>query len=232
MICEIQNIVKTYPSPSGLVQLVILDDISLSLDKGESVAIVGPSGSGKTTLLHIAAGLDSPDSGSVLIDGNDISKLGEKELAFMRNRKVGVVFQRDYLLPQCTLLENVLVPTLPYQNRREGDLLRQRAMNILERLGLSGRLDHTPSQLSGGERQRAALARALINCPSLLCADEPTGSLDRDSAAEMGALLREINREEQTALILVTHSEKLAAEMDRTLVLNGGKIKTQGLISD
>jgi ABC-type lipoprotein export system ATPase subunit len=224
MICEIQNLTKTYPSPSEQGRLVILDGISLSLNKGESAAVVGPSGSGKTTLLHIAAGLDSPDSGSVFIDGSDISRLGEKELAFMRNRKVGVVFQRHYLLPQCTLLENVLVPTLPYQNRREKDLLRQRAMNILERLGLSRRLSHFPSQLSGGECQRAALARALINCPSLLCADEPTGSLDNESALEMGRLLREINKEEQTALILVTHSEKLAAEMDSILELRNGKL--------
>jgi len=224
MICDIRNIVKSYPSPSGQERLVILDGISLSVDKGESVAIIGPSGSGKTTLLHIAAGLDSPDSGEVLIDSNDISKLGEKELAFMRNRKVGVVFQRHYLLPQCTLLENVLIPTLPYQNRREKDLLRQRAMNILERLGLSKRLDHFPAQLSGGECQRTALARALINCPSLLCADEPTGSLDSAAAAEMGKLLREVNKEEKTALILVTHSEKLAAEMDRQVELRGGKI--------
>ena len=226
MICEIQNIVKSYPSPSESGRLVILDGVSLSLDKGESAAIVGPSGSGKTTLLHIAAALDLPDSGSVLIDGNDIYKSSERELAFIRNRKIGVVFQRHYLLPQCTLLENVLIPTLPYQNknRREVDLLRQRAANILERLGLSKRLGHFPPQLSGGECQRAALARALINCPSLLCADEPTGSLDGAAAREMGQLLREVNKEERTALILVTHSEKLAAEMDRTLVLSGGKI--------
>jgi len=224
MICEIQNIVKAYPSPSGQERLIILDDVSLSLGKGESAAIVGPSGSGKTTLLHIAAGLEAPDGGRVLIDGNDISGLGERELAFMRNRKVGVVFQRHYLLPQCTLIENVLVPTLPYGNRHEAGLLRQRAINILDRLGLSKRLGHFPAQLSGGECQRAALARALINCPTLLCADEPTGSLDNESALEMGKLLREINKEEQTALILVTHSEKLAAEMGQTLELKGGKL--------
>ncbi|MCL2182423.1 MAG: ABC transporter ATP-binding protein [Chitinispirillia bacterium] len=224
MTCEIQNIAKAYPSPSGQEPLVILDDISLSLNKGESAAIVGPSGSGKTTLLHIAAGLEAPDAGRVLIDGNDISGLNENELAFTRNRKIGVVFQRHGLLPQCTLLENVLIPTLPYQNRRERDLLRQRAMNMLDRLGLSKRLGHFPSQLSGGECQRAALARALINCPSLLCADEPTGSLDNESAIEMGRLLREVNKEEQTALILVTHSEKLAAEMDRILELRNGKL--------
>ena len=223
MICELRNIAKAYPSPGG-GRLVILDGVSLSLGKGESAAIVGPSGSGKTTLLHIAAGLDLPDSGSVVIDGNDISKLNEKELAVTRNRTVGIVFQQHRLLPQCTLLENVLIPPLPYQNKQEKTASRQRAVMLLDRLGLSGRLDHFPTQLSGGECQRGALARALVNRPSLLCADEPTGSLDQASAIEMGKLLREINKEEQTALLLVTHSEKLAADMDRTLLLSGGKI--------
>jgi ABC-type lipoprotein export system ATPase subunit len=222
MICELQNIVKTYPSPSG--RLMILDGISLSLDKGESVAIVGPSGSGKTTLLHIAAGLELPDSGRVVIDGGDISKMNEKGLARMRNSKVGIVFQRHHLLPQCTLLENVLIPVLPYQNKQEKILSRQRAIDILNRLGLKNRLDHFPTQLSGGECQRTALARALVNRPSLLCADEPTGSLDQAAAVEMGELLREVNKEEKTALILVTHSEKLAGQMDSTLVLSDGKI--------
>jgi ABC-type lipoprotein export system ATPase subunit len=225
MICELRDVVKTYPSPGGAGRLVILDGISLSLDKGESAAIVGPSGSGKTTLLHIAAGLDLPDSGRVAIDGGDISKMGEKELAVVRNRKVGIVFQRHCLLPQCTLLENVLIPTLPYLSKPEKTAARQRAIGILERLGLSERLDHFPSQLSGGECQRGALARALVNKPSLLCADEPTGSLDSAAALEMGKLLRDVNREEGTALLLVTHSEKLAEGMDRTLELHGGKIE-------
>jgi ABC-type lipoprotein export system ATPase subunit len=227
MVCELQNIVKTYPSSASSSRVMVLNDISLSLDKGESVSIVGPSGSGKSTLLHIAAGLDLPDSGSVLIDGNDISKLRDDELAVTRNRKVGVVFQRHYLLPQCTLLENVLIPTLPYQNRQEKILLRQRAENLLERLGLFDRVDSFPIQLSGGERQRVSLARALINCPSLLCADEPTGSLDHESAADIGRLLREVNEEEQTALLLVTHSERLAAEMKITLELRGGALSSK-----
>ena len=228
MICELQNIVKSYPVPSGSGRLVILDDISLSLGRGESVAVVGPSGSGKTTLLHIAAGLDLPDSGRALIDGKDISGMDDGELAFTRNHKVGVVFQRHCLLPQCTLLENVLIPTLPYRGGRADSLPWQRAAKLLGRLGLSRRLDHFPPQLSGGECQRAALARALINRPSLLCADEPTGSLDQYAAAEMGKLLREVNKEEQTALLLVTHSDALAAEMDRTLELCGGKIDARG----
>ncbi|MDR2578464.1 MAG: ABC transporter ATP-binding protein [Chitinispirillales bacterium] len=229
MVCELQNIVKTYPSPDGAERLIILDGVSLALDKGESVAIVGPSGSGKSTLLHIAAGLDLPDSGEVFIDGRDISKMGEKEIAALRNRKIGVVFQRHCLLPQCTLLENVLVPTLPYQNKNEKAVSRQRAAGILDRLGLSDRLNHFPSQLSGGECQRGALARALVNRPSLLCADEPTGSLDMGTAEEMGRLLRDINREEGTALLLVTHSEKLAAQMDRTLELRNGKLNDESI---
>ncbi|MDR0331454.1 MAG: ABC transporter ATP-binding protein [Chitinispirillales bacterium] len=227
MICELQNIVKEYPLPAGGGSLTILDGISLSIGKGESAAIVGPSGSGKTTLLHIAAGLDLPSSGSVLIDGSDISKMGERDLAATRNSKVGIVFQQHSLLPQCTLLENALMPTLPYRHKAGDAALRKRAVNLLERLGLQKRLSHFPKQLSGGELQRAALARALINRPIILCADEPTGSLDKAAALEMGRLLREINKEEGTALLLVTHSEKLSAEMDKTLELSGGKLNAK-----
>ena len=224
MICEIQNIVKKYPSQSGQGDLIIIDGVSLNIDKGESIAITGPSGSGKTTLLHIAAGLETPNSGSVIIDGSNVSKMSDRELVILRNRKVGIVFQHHYLLPQCTLLENVLIPTLPYQTKQNRKESAQRAAYLVERMGLSDRLNHFPSQLSGGECQRVALARALINKPSLLCADEPTGSLDKKSAMEMGKLLLEINKEEQTALLLVTHSDLLAAQMDQTLFLNSGKL--------
>ena len=225
MICELRNIVKTYPSPSGGAHLTILNGISLSLNKGESVAIMGPSGSGKTTLLHIAAGLEQPDSGEAVIDGSNVSGMKANELAVLRNRKIGVVFQHHYLLPQCTLLENVLIPTLPYQDRQNRKKSMGRAINFLERMGLSDRLNHFPPQLSGGERQRVALARALINKPSLLCADEPTGSLDKANAVEMGKLLRQINKEEQTALLLVTHSEQLAAQMDMAMELNNANVR-------
>jgi len=224
MICKLENITKKYSSPSGLADLVIIDNVSLNIDKGESTAITGPSGSGKTTLLHIAAGLEQPDSGCVMIDGSNVSKMSGSELAILRNRKVGIVFQHHYLLPQCTLLENVLIPTLPYQNKQNQKENIQRAAYLVERMGLSDRMNHFPSQLSGGECQRVALARALINKPSLLCADEPTGSLDKKSAMEMGKLLLEINKEEQTALLLVTHSDLLAAQMDKTLSLNNGKL--------
>jgi len=224
MICKVENIVKKYSSPSGLADLVIIDDVSLNIDKGESIAIIGPSGSGKTTLLHIAAGLEQPDSGSVIITGSKVSNMNSGELAVLRNRKVGIVFQHHYLLPQCTLLENVLIPTLPYQDKQNREKSRERAVYFLERMGLSDRLNHFPSQLSGGECQRVALARALVNKPALLCADEPTGSLDKASAAELGKLLLEINKEEQTALLLVTHSQELAGQMDKTLSLNNGKL--------
>lgn len=227
MICKIENITKKYSSPSGVADLIILDEISLSLDKGESIAVTGPSGSGKSTLLHIAAGLEQPDSGSVIIDGSRVSEMNGNELAVLRNCKVGIVFQNHYLLPQCTLLENVLIPTLPYQDKQNRKKSAERAVYFLERMGLSDRLNHFPSQLSGGECQRVALARALINKPALLCADEPTGSLDKISAIEMGKLLLEINKEEQTALLLVTHSEPLAAQMDKTLSLNSGKLSVK-----
>ncbi|MDR0305544.1 MAG: ABC transporter ATP-binding protein [Chitinispirillales bacterium] len=227
MVCELQNITKTYTSPSGSAHLTILNEISLNLNKGESAAIVGPSGSGKTTLLHIAAGLLQPDSGTVVIDGASVSGMDDRELAVMRNRKIGVVFQHHYLLPQCTLLENVLIPTLPYQDKQDRKKLAERAISIIKRMGLSDRLDHFPPQLSGGECQRVALARALINKPSLLCADEPTGSLDKTNAMEMGELLREINKEERTALLLVTHSEALASQMDRVLELHSGTLSVK-----
>ncbi|MCL2690073.1 MAG: ABC transporter ATP-binding protein [Chitinispirillia bacterium] len=227
MICKLQNIVKKYPSPSGFADLIIIDDVSLNIDKGESVAITGPSGSGKTTLLHIAAGLEKPDSGNVIIDGGKVSEMNDSSLAVLRNYKVGIVFQHHYLLPQCTLLENVLIPTLPYQDKQNRKESAKRAAYLLERLGLSNRLNHFPSQLSGGECQRAALARALVNKPVLLCADEPTGSLDKKNAEELGTLLLEINKEEQTALLLVTHSQELAAQMDKTLSLNSGKLSVK-----
>ncbi|MDR2728928.1 MAG: ABC transporter ATP-binding protein [Chitinispirillales bacterium] len=227
MICKIEGITKKYLSPSGMADLIIIDGVSLSIDKGESIAVTGPSGSGKSTLLHIAAGLEQPDSGAVMIDGNNVSEMSVSELAVLRNRKVGIVFQNHYLLPQCTLLENVLIPTLPYQDKQNRKKSAERAVYFLERMGLSDRLNHFPSQLSGGECQRVALARALINKPALLCADEPTGSLDKTSAMEMGKLLLEINNEEQTALLLVTHSDSLAAQMDKRLSLNGGRLSVK-----
>ena len=179
MICELKNITKTYLAPSGRERITVLNDVSVAVDRCSSVAITGPSGSGKTTLLHIAAAMDQPDTGSVSIDRTSLSNLGNDQLAAIRNRKIGMVFQKHYLLPQLTLLENVLLPSLPYQTKATREQLLERAQYLIKRMGLEKRSTHFPSQLSGGECQRTALARALINSPSLLCADEPTGSLDR-----------------------------------------------------
>jgi lipoprotein-releasing system ATP-binding protein len=222
VLCIASHITKTYPSPTRIAPIIVLNDISLAIDAGESLAIVGPSGSGKTTLLNIIASLDRPDKGTVRIDGRDICGLPEKELARLRNSTIGVVFQKHYLLPQCTLLQNVLIPTLPWpagKNRKE---IAERADRLLERVGLSNRKHHLPGQLSGGECQRAAVVRALINGPRLLCADEPTGSLDRTSSDALGELLVELNKEEQTALLVVTHATALAGRMDLQLELRDG----------
>jgi lipoprotein-releasing system ATP-binding protein len=227
MLCELVAVVKKYPVPGNdtLNAIMVLDNISLSIAPGESVAITGPSGSGKTTLLNIASTLDRPSQGSVIIDGSSVNDLDAAQLAAVRNRKIGIVFQRHNLLPQCTLLENVLLPTIP-QRTTTSDLkdLVDRARSLLERVGLGQRHLHRPQELSGGECQRAALVRALINGPLLLCADEPTGSLDRVSARSLGELLVEINREAATALLVVTHSEQLASCMDRQLHLADGRL--------
>jgi ABC-type lipoprotein export system ATPase subunit len=225
MICTLNNITKTYPSPSGNERITVLADVSVAVDRCSSIAITGPSGSGKTTLLHIAAAMDQPDAGTVSIDGYYLSIFKKDQLAALRNRKIGMVFQKHYLLPQLTLLENVLLPSLPFQTKANRAQSLERALYLIKRMGLEKRSHHFPSQLSGGECQRTALARALVNSPSLLCADEPTGSLDRTAAREIGALLKEINKEEQTALLVVTHSEELASTMNRVLELCDGTLK-------
>ena len=213
-----QGIVKEYSTAAG--PLRILDGITLAANRGESLAIIGPSGSGKSTLLNILGTLDTPTSGEVLIDGESISKLNEKQLAETRNKKLGFVFQAHYLLPQCTVLENVLVPTLPLGGAAPTD----RAKKLLARVGLGERLQHQPNALSGGEKQRVAVVRALINQPRVLLADEPTGALDQQSAATLGELLVELNREQNIALIVVTHSLDLARRMSKIYELQQGKL--------
>lgn len=218
---ELKNVVKHYESPGGMGPQV-LKGVDLRILPGETVAVVGPSGSGKTTLLNIIGALDRPTSGRVQLEGADLASLKEEELSHIRNRKIGFVFQLHHLLPQCTVLENVLVPALV-----DGDAsaIRQkadRAHRLLERAGLGDRLEYRPGHLSGGERQRVALVRALINSPQLLLADEPTGSLDRSGSDRMADLLVELNREEGTALIIVTHAENLAERMDRLFELRDG----------
>lgn len=224
MLCEVSGISRTFTAPGNAPPLVVLRDVSLHLDAGESMAIVGPSGSGKSTLLTIVATLERPDSGTVRIDGQDTASMNDAQLAMLRNRRIGMVFQRHLLLPHLTLLHNVLVPAIPGATRAQRDRTLERAHRLVERVGLSGRLHHHPAALSGGECQRAAVIRALMNGPALLCADEPTGSLDRGSAQALGELLVELNREEKTALLVVTHSEELAARMDRCIRLRDGTL--------
>lgn len=243
MLLQVSNVSKEYTGAAGGAPLAVLRGVSLELDRGESLAIVGPSGSGKSTLLQIIGTLDHPTSGEVKLDGRDLSNLDERTLAEVRNRQIGLVFQAHYLLPQCTVWENVLVPTLAkvaqasrlsssseVQPRTGGTpVLREtaevRAQRLLKRVGLAERMDHFPGQLSGGERQRVAVVRALINQPQLLLADEPTGSLDHASATALGELLVELNREEGVTLIVVTHAMELAKRMARVLELQDGVLK-------
>jgi len=219
---ELFEISKQYPSPVGGESLSVLDNISLKVDKGESLAIVGPSGSGKSTLLNIIGGLDRPDSGRVFLDGKDIASANGQELAAIRNQKIGFVFQLHHLLPQLTVLENILVPTLAVRDRKVRKQKNDRANNLLETVGLSDRSSHRPGQLSGGQMQRVAVVRALINNPSIILADEPTGSLDKASTDNIADLLVELNQTEKVTLITVTHSTALAERMDRVLQLSEG----------
>jgi ABC-type lipoprotein export system ATPase subunit len=221
---ELINVEKSYPSPADTGSALVLKDIMLRVEKGQSIAIVGPSGCGKSTLLNIIGALDHPTSGRVLFDGKDLAGMNDIELAGIRNREIGFVFQLHHLLPQCTVLENVLVPTLAEKNRTKSSEAKERAVNLLERVGLKDWLLHRPGQLSGGQRQRVAVVRALINKPKLLLADEPTGSLDEHAAQNIAELLVELNRSEQVTLILATHSIKLAEHMGRVLELSNGTL--------
>jgi len=199
----------------------VLRGVDLELRQAESVAVVGPSGCGKSTLLAIVGAMMTPDSGEAIIDGRNLRTLDERALARLRNQRIGFVFQSHHLLPQCTALENALVPTLAGPSVKRRDAVT-RAEALFERVGLADRMNHLPAQMSGGERQRTAVVRALINQPGLLLADEPTGSLDAETATSLGALLRDVQREEQVAMLVVTHSSALASRMDRVVTLRGG----------
>jgi lipoprotein-releasing system ATP-binding protein len=201
-----QNVTKTYDTPRG--PLPILSGLNLELKRGEAVSIMGPSGSGKSTLLYLLGALDPPTSGTITLDGKNPFELGEKQLAAFRNRQVGFIFQDHCLMPQCSVLENVLVPTVVAEEKED---YLTRAKELLTKVGLSERLDHLPSELSGGEKQRVAIARALIRRPVLLVCDEPTGSLDRKTADAVSTLLLDLHREQNTILIVVTHNPELAA---------------------
>lgn len=217
---ELIDVSKSYAAGAPPV----LRGLDLRVEAGESLAVVGPSGCGKSTLLNIIGTLDRPTAGKVLLDGRDLAGLDDDALAALRSRQIGFVFQLHHLLPQCTILENVLLPTLAARGGREGDELNRTASRLLERVGLSHRLTYRPGELSGGERQRAAVVRALINSPKLLLADEPTGSLDRASAERLGELLVELNRDEGVTLIVVTHSLELARRMGCVLQLRDGRL--------
>jgi lipoprotein-releasing system ATP-binding protein len=218
----VEQLDKEYPTRSG--PLVVLSSVNLAVEAGEGLAVIGPSGSGKSTLLHVIGTLDVPTRGRVAVDGVDPFALPEPELAAFRSRTIGFVFQDHHLLPQCSVLENVLVPTLVHADGPR-DAYEAEARRLLDRVGLSGRLDHRPAELSGGERQRAAIARALVRKPKLLLADEPTGNLDRRTAHAVGELLTELHRQERTVLIVVTHSPELARLLPRRAEMADGRLE-------
>jgi lipoprotein-releasing system ATP-binding protein len=220
----VEDIVKEYPTPAE--PLRILSGISFELHRGDNVAILGPSGSGKSTLLSILGTLEPPTSGTVRLGGIDPFSLGENKLADFRRHNIGFVFQEHHLLPQCTVLENVLVPFLADGSANEDD--QRRASDLLDRVGLANRLTHRPAELSGGERQRVAIARALVREPMLLLADEPTGNLDRTTAVSIADLLIELQAERNTILVIVTHSEALAATLKRRVELDSGRLVPVG----
>lgn len=216
----VNDLSKQFPTRSE--PLVVLRGVSLRLDAGENAAIVGPSGSGKSTLLSIIGGLEPPTGGNVELAGDDPWRLDHRQLARFRNTRVGFVFQEHYLLPQCSVLENVLLPTLATGGPSRQSV--ERATMLLDRVGLANRSEHRPAELSGGERQRAALARALINRPLLVLADEPTGNLDRIAGQNVAELLLELQTIEKTILIVVTHSRRLADLMQRRWELADGRL--------
>ena len=226
MLLELDNIYKKYDVPSGKAPLTVLSNISLHIERGEAIAVVGPSGSGKSTLLNIMGALDKPTSGSVIFDGKNLAEMSENELAYIRNTEIGFIFQLHHLLPQCTVLENVLIPTIPQNKKRSNRELQNRAKKLLGEVGLENHFDYFPAQLSGGELQRVAVVRALINRPKLLLADEPTGSLDQTSAHNLGQILIDLNRAENVTLIVVTHSHDLAERMDTVYNLHNRILET------
>ena len=220
----VDNVSKQYPTRAE--PLEVLRGVSLELRSGENVAVIGPSGSGKSTLLNIIGTLEPPSAGRVVLAGQDPAELDEPALAAFRNRSIGFVFQDHHLLPQCSVLENVLIPTIA--DGPTSPEAVQRARELLDRVGLSGRLEHRPAELSGGERQRVAIARALINQPVLLLADEPTGNLDRTTADRVAELLLELQAAEGMMLVVVTHSTRLASRMSRQLELDQGQFVMSG----
>ena len=217
---ELSDLTRDFPTRGEPLQ--VLKGVNLQVSAGETLAIVGPSGCGKSTLLHILGTLDIPTSGTMILDGTDPFQLDEQSLARFRNQNIGFIFQDHHLLPQLSVLENVLIPAIA-NGRPNADCV-ERAHQLIERVGLANRIEHRPAELSGGERERVAVARSLIHQPTLLLADEPTGNLDQANARQVGSLLLEMHEQEEMMLVVVTHSQELAAMLDRQHRLDDGKL--------
>ena len=224
---EVSNLSKSFPSPDGEEIVHIFNEVNFAVEEGCSVSIVGPSGSGKSTLLNVIGLLDKPTKGKVVVDRKDHSSLSEMQVSEYRNQTVGFVFQSHHLLPSCTVLENVMLPGLAGFKKSEGQDIAGRAEQLLNEVGLVHRKNHLPSQISGGERQRVAVVRALINQPSVLLADEPTGALDRNNSDHLMDLLEQLNTEKHLTLVMVTHSLDCAKRMKESYHLNEGTLEKQ-----
>lgn len=224
MIIDLNKVSKHYEIAGSDNNRVVLSEVSLQIKTGDSIAIVGPSGSGKSTLLNIIGTLDRPTSGSVSFNEKDILSFDDNQLANIRNNKIGFVFQMHHLLPQLNLLENVLVPVIPQKEKSKRKGAKDKAMELIEFVGLADKITQLPGQMSVGECQRTAVVRALINEPEILLADEPTGSLDQESAEQLGELLQNINSKQNIATVVVTHSQKLANKMSRIYRIENGQL--------
>jgi len=224
MIIELDNVSKSYCDAEDGRKREILNGVSFSVNSGERISVIGPSGCGKSTLLNLMGTLDNPDSGEICIKGSNISELSEREISGLRASEIGFVFQLHHLLPQATLLENVMLPCLALPGKPDPQLVESRALELLAKVKLQEHINKIPAKLSGGERQRAAVVRALINKPSLLLADEPTGALDSRNAGELVDLLLELNHSEGVALVIVTHNDGIASQMDRVMGFNAGQV--------
>lgn len=221
---ELIDITKGYGGPNEPGYVPVLKSLSLNLSAGESMAVLGPSGCGKSTLLNIIGALDKPSGGRVIFMGQDLATLDETKLAFIRNQEIGFVFQMHHLLPHLTVLENILIPTLAWPDPSKTEVYSKRAVELMEQMGISECADRRPGELSGGQRQRAAVARALINSPKLILADEPTGSLDHETAAGVMDLLNSLNRTGDISLIVVTHAVDLARKFGNVYTLQHGRL--------
>jgi lipoprotein-releasing system ATP-binding protein len=226
---QIQNLTKEYSEGPERKSVQVFSNLNLSVERGKSLAIVGPSGSGKSTLLNLIGVMDRPTRGDILIDGKKISSFTEEESARFRNLRIGYIFQSHHLLPALTAVQNIMIPALAGHSDIKNQELEDKANGLLKKVGLSHRVNHLPGELSGGERQRVAVARALINQPQILLADEPTGALDQQNANVLIDLLLQLKQDFETTLLVVTHSLKLAKKMDLVWALKDGKLEEMNL---